>query len=116
LDSEAFQQQTIDRLARMETRQEDMYRRQDALFEKIDSMVQHCNGEADRLTSIEGTLYGSTIDKEDRGLVGDVSDVKEDIGKVQDRVQNLTIKTVLIGFAVGCAGAAGINLSGWLQQ
>jgi hypothetical protein len=104
-----FEREMIDRLARMETRMEEMFRRQDVLFEKIDTILDNCDAEGDRLTSIEGTLYGGSLDKQDAGLSGRVD-------ALEDRVQGLTLKAAAIGGAAALLGTLGLNVPGWLQR
>ncbi|HEY3273881.1 MAG TPA: hypothetical protein VGJ92_08975 [Methanocella sp.] len=48
MSDEAFQRETIDRLARIETRQEEIFSRQDVIFGKIDEIMNNCRAEDDR--------------------------------------------------------------------
>ena len=102
MEQDAFQQQMIDRTARMETKMDELFRRQEITFQKIDAIVTNCTTEGDRLTKLETTVNGT---EDNPGLSGRT-------GIVEKQVQGLTIKAAVIGLAVGIAGAAGINLSG----
>lgn len=97
-----FEKETITRLTRIETQMEEQFRRQDLLFNKIDAIVTNCGIEKDRLTILEATVNGTD---DNPGLSGRTGDLER-------QVQGLTVKAAVIGFAVGVAGAAGINLSG----
>jgi hypothetical protein len=105
VSEETFQRETIDRLARIETRLAAQEDRDRVLFDKLDSVVSRCGIEADRLAKLETTVNGT---EGNPGLTGRTGDLER-------QVQSLNVKAACIGIAAAVLASLGFNVPVWLK-